>query len=183
MKTLGILLCATVIGLPLIVDGAVPTVKITSPTKAPTTNGTLNAAGTAKSTIPIAAVYYSFDGSGWTAATGTTNWSASGLALTAGSNIFSAYAVDTNAVASKTNTIVFTYVVKVPISLSTSGSGTVTPVANGALLQIGKSYKLSAKAAKGFGFTGWTGSVTTNSSKLSFVMASNLTFTANFADT
>jgi hypothetical protein len=182
MKTLGLFLCAAIIGLPLIVDAAAPSVKITTPTKSPTTSGTLNAAGTAKSAIPIAAVFYSFNGGAWTLATGTTAWSTPGLVLTAGANTFSAYAVDTNSVASKTNTVVFTYVVMAPISLLINGSGTVTPIQNGALLEIGNTYKLSAKAAKGFGFAGWSGGVNSDSSKLSFVMASNLVITANFAD-
>jgi hypothetical protein len=181
MKTLRIFVLAAAIGSPLFTVAA-PAVKIISPTKSPTTNGVLNASGTAKSTTGIAAVYYSFDGGAWTAADGITNWSASNLALTAGANTFSAYAVDTNDVASKTNTVVFTYVVKVPVSVSTNGTGSVS-IKDGALLQIGKTYKLSAKAAKGFGFTGWTGSVTSNTPKLSFVMASNTTFTANFSDT
>jgi uncharacterized repeat protein (TIGR02543 family) len=181
MKTLRIFVLAAAIGAPLFTVGA-PAVKIISPTKSSTTNGVLNASGTAKSTTPVAAVYYSFDGGAWTLATGTTNWSVPGLLLTAGANTFSAYAVDTNDVASKTNTVGFTYVVKLPISLSTVGKGSIS-LANGALLQIGKTYKLSAKAAKGFSFKGWTGSITNNSSKLSFLMTSNTTFTANFADT
>jgi uncharacterized repeat protein (TIGR02543 family) len=181
MKTLRIFVLAAAVGMPLFTIAA-PAVKITSPTKSPTTNGLLNASGTVKSKTSIAAVYYSFDGGAWTAADGTTNWSAANLVLTAGANTFSAYAVDTNAIASKTNTVTFTYVVKLPISISTNGAGSVT-IKDGAFLQIGKTYKLSAKAAKGFGFTGWTGSLTTNSAKLSFVMTSNATFTANFADT
>jgi uncharacterized repeat protein (TIGR02543 family) len=183
MKTLVLLLSAATFALPLIVDGAaVPTIKITSPTKASTTSATLTAAGTAKSTIPISAVLYSFNGSAWTFANGTTNWSVPGLTPKAGANVFSAVAIETNSVASKTNTVVFTYIVNQPIAVSTTGGqGTVT-LANGAQLQIGKTYKISAKAAKGFGFTGWTGSLTNSSSKLSFVMASNLTLTANFTD-
>src|SRR5205823_1456113 len=38
------------------------------------------------------------------------------------------------------------------------------------------------KAGAGFGFRNWSGSILTNISLLAFVMASNLTFTANFVD-
>ena len=181
MKTHKILLFAVSMFAP-IVAFAVPTIKITTPTKAPTTNGVLNAAGTAKSTVPIASVQYSLNGGIWTPASGTTNWSAPGLALVPGPNTFSAFAADTNNSLSKTTTVSFFYVVNVPIQVLTNGSGTATPIKNGALLTIGKTYKISAKAAKGFGFDGWTGSITNPSSKLSFVMASNLSLTANFSD-
>src|SRR5690242_8429599 len=94
---------------------AVPAIKITAPTKAPTTNGVLNASGTVKSTVPIASVQYSLNGGAWTPADGTTNWSAPGLALAPGPNTFSAFAMDTSNGVSKTNTVSFMYIVNVPI--------------------------------------------------------------------
>ena len=68
-------------------------------------------------------------------------------------------------------------------------SGFLNPNYNGALLQIGKSYSMTATAAAGFAFVNWTGgtnlplSVLTNGPTVQFLMASNLTLQANFVDT
>lgn len=164
-------------------DTAKPTVTVTAPKKnLQTTNGTVNATGTAKDNVAVAAVYYQFNGGAWAPANGTTNWSVTNLSLVPGTNTIRVYAVDTSTNYSTTNTVIFTYVVKVPITVQTNGSGTVTPNYNGQSLQIQKTYKMMAKAAKGFGFVNWTGSTNTASSKLTFLMASNLIYTANFAD-
>jgi hypothetical protein len=94
-----------------------------------------------------------------------------------------AYALDGNNNASKTNSVSFVYVLKAPITLYTSGYGTITPYTNGTLLQLGEAYTLTAKAGTGFAFTNWTGSLITNKPTLKFLMASNLTLTATFVDT
>lgn len=163
---------------------AIPAVKILTPKRnARLTNGLVTATGTVKSTLPVTAVFYSFNGGDWAAAAGTTNWSVPNLAMTAGSNTLSIYATDTGG-ASLTNKVTFTYVVMLPISVLTNGNGMVTPDYNVRLLEIGRKYPMNAKAAKGFGFTGWTcnGEAITNGAHMFFVMQSNLTFTANFAD-
>src|SRR6185437_13880936 len=41
---------------------------------------------------------------------------------------------------------------------------------------------MSVKAAKGYAFVNWTGATNTSSTKISFVVASNLVFNANFKD-
>ncbi len=111
----------------------------------------LNASGTATGVAPVS-VHYSLNGGAWTAANGSTNWSATGLALTPSTNTFSAYAQDASGV-SKTNTVKFIYVVNVPITVEIDGQGAVSPISNGELLQIGKEYSFGVKAAKGFANT------------------------------
>ena len=54
---------------------------------------------------------------------------------------------------------------------------------NGQLLLIGRNFQMTATSPLTASTTGWTGSSTTNSPTLIFTMASNLVFTANFADT
>ena len=83
---------------------------------------------------------------------------------------------------SGTNQVSFIYVVSATLTVSTNGLGSLSPNYNGALLQIGKSYSMTATAAAGFAFVNWTGNITTNGATLQFTMASNLTFTANFVD-
>ena len=62
------------------------------------------------------------------------------------------------------------------------GGGTVTPNLNGQLLQIGQTYSMTAKAGTGCAFINWTGSLTDTNATISFLMETNLTFTANFTD-
>jgi len=74
------------------------------------------------------------------------------------------------------------------LALTHTGRGTVSPDYSAKALAIGSNYTLTAKAATGFKFTGWTGGtnlpyrVLTNSAKLTFTMESNLAFIANFVD-
>ncbi len=174
---------------PPLIGGAKPTVTITSPkpnanvTDATLTNGVFTAKGTAKSTSALVAVHYKLNSLDWETATGTTNWLATNLVLTAGANSFWAYAVDGTGV-SRTNEVSFTYVVPWELTVGTNGCGIVTPDYNGQLLQIGKVYTMHARGTEGYGFTNWTdgfGNIYTNAT-LKFPMLSNLTLVANFAD-
>jgi hypothetical protein len=130
-------------------------------------------------------VSYQLNGGAWATAqtaNGWSNWTA-GVTLTPGTNRVSAYAVDAAGNKSDTKTVSFTYVVTSPLVVQTIGAGTLSPNYSGQALEIGKTYSLSAKAAKGFTFRGWTGGVTSPLAKLTFVMQPGLTLTANFADT
>ncbi len=149
------------------------------------TSSVLTATGKAGDNLGVDAVYYQLNRGPWALAQGTTAWSGPNLALVPGANVIRAYALDAAGNASLTQTVSFTYLVSAPLSVTASppGGGTVTPNYNGHLLQIGKSYSMTAKPAKGFSFANWAGSAASASPKLTFVMASNLTFTANFKDT
>jgi hypothetical protein len=183
-----IALLAAVVALPIGALAA-PSLTITSPKQnASLTNGVLTASGTAVGNPSITNVFYSFNGSGFAPVTaGATNWSVVNLHLTAGSNTFSAYAVDRAGAHSKTNQVTFTYVVQAPLTVSISPSaawGSVS-LTNGELLQIGKQYTLSAKAASGFKFSAWNCDGTNlpgSSASIKFTMVSNLVFVAAFQD-
>jgi len=163
-----------------------PTLKVSAPTPGlRVSNDIFAATGTAGDNAGVAQVKYQLNGGAWTAATTAndwTNWSAANLTLVPGTNVLKCYAQDTSTNSSITNTISFIYVVSAALTVNTNGSGTLKPDLDGQLLEIGRTFTMSAKPAKGFAFVDWTGSATTSSTKLSFVMASNLTFTANFKD-
>ena len=167
-------------------DTARPTNGISSPTaNQHWSNAVFTVSGKARDNVAVANVFYSLNGSGWAPAVTANNWSnwTAQVTLVPGTNTIQAYAVDTAGNFSTTNKASLVYILSAPLTVSTNGNGTVSPNYNGALLQIGANYSMTATASAGFGFTGWTGSSTTNGATLKFVMASNLTFTANFADT
>jgi formylglycine-generating enzyme required for sulfatase activity len=112
-----------------------------------------------------------------------TNWTAQ-VALNLGTNTLEAYAVDAAGNHSRTNSVAFNNFLGAVLTVATNGSGAVSPNDNGAFLQVGKAYSLTAAAAAGCVFTNWTsaGITLTNGRTLSFTMASNLVFTANFLD-
>jgi len=167
-------------------DVTKPTLKVLAPKPNLSVNTALfTANGTAADNAGVALVNYQLNGGAWTAATTANNWlswSAPNLILAPGGNSLKFYAQDTSGNVSITNTVSFTYVVSAPLVVNMVGAGTLKPNLNGELLEIGKTYSMSVKPAKGYAFVNWTGGAASTSTKLSFVMASNLTFTANFKD-
>ena len=101
------------------VDVTRPTLSILTPTSNQQwTNGTFTVTGKAGDNVAVGTVYYSLNGSGWTAATTTNNWTnwTANLTLTPGTNTVQAYAVDTSGNLSSTNTVKFEYVVLKPLT-------------------------------------------------------------------
>lgn len=171
------------------VSAANPTLAITNLTAGQSLGGAaFTVRGTAKGGAGVTNVFYSLNAAGWSNAAsvnGWTNWSAN-LTLVPGTNSFLAYAQDHNGNHSTTNKVNFAYVVLTPLTVRTNGTGSISPNYDGVALQIGKFYSMTATSPiAGFGLQTWTdasNNVVTNSATLKFVMASNLTFTANMGD-
>ncbi len=74
-----------------------------------------------------------------------------------------------------------TYVQGSPLTVNVSGSGSITPDLNGSVLEIGKTYKLTAKPAAGYTFEGWSGGASSSVPHLIFRMEAGLVLEARFA--
>jgi hypothetical protein len=123
------------------------------------------------------------------------NWTASGISPAAGSNIFVARSYDFSGNPSSFATLKFFVKAPTLMTLATTGFGKVkggsfiggdaAPSTNGALLNVGEAYSLTASPAANNYFSNWMGTTLTafgasNGLKLDFIMESNMTITANF---
>src|SRR6202012_146380 len=105
------------------------------------------------------------------------------VTLIPGTNLLSAYAVDTTGNVSATTTVKLIYILTDTLTVQIIGSGTLSPNDNNVKLVIGNTYSMKATAAKGFTFGFWSGGVPmTTSATLSFKMVPDLSITANFKD-
>lgn len=157
-----------------------PTLAITSPrAKERVLTEPAVLTGTASDNQAVTAVWCQLNGGAWQLANGTTSWSAS-LSPVAGPNIARAYALDGQGNSSPVAEVSFTYVMTAPVTIQVNGSGSVAPLANGSLLEVGRKYSLRARPVRGFKFMGWTGTINTNKPVLRFVMQPGFSATANF---
>jgi hypothetical protein len=143
------------------------------------TKGMVSLAGVASDNVGLYQVLFQVNSNSPQPAIGTSNWTAD-VPLVPGINTVQVWAVD---LAGNTNIPAvrfFTYVVKVPIKMQPSGTGTISPNLNGHELEIGKVFTVTAHPGTGQIFAGWSGAAETNRPALTFSMASNLDFTANF---
>ena len=166
-------------------DNTKPKVTITAPVPAQriVTNRLFAVRGTASDNVGVASVWLRLNRAGWTRASGTTTWRAT-VALTPGPNTVQAYSRDAAGNQSTLASVDCAYVVLGNLSVFTNGAGTITRTPSGPP-EIGQTYTLCAKPAKGFGFVNWTdayGNMVANNAALTFTMPSNLTLQANFVD-
>ncbi len=139
--------------------------------------------GTASDNVSVAGVYYQLRNANgtnaWQLAVGVNSWSVLLTNLVLGANTVRVEAYDTSSNVSALASCVLNYVIPEPLHLTVIGSGTVGAM-NGQLFNLGYPYNLTAKAAPGFVFQGWTGDISTSSKTLNFTMTSNLSLTASF---
>lgn len=139
----------------------------------------LTLTGTAEDNTALERVEYQLNNDAWQPATGTTNWSAS-ISLAAGENTVLVRAVDTAGNYSTEDKRTFKRIVMAPLAVIIEGNGSLKPDLRREEFEIGNTYLVAAEPAEGWLFTGWTGSVTNESAKLSFVMQTNMTLRATF---
>jgi hypothetical protein len=153
-------------------------------------NDVFTVQGKAADNIGVTNVLYSVNHADWISADTTNvwaNWSAE-INLLPGTNSIAACAVDGQGNRSLTNTVQLVYYLTDVLTVLTNGSGKISlsPDYNGARLQIGANYTITAKSSiANYGLVNWTDAddhIVTNGAALKFMMASNLTFTANFGD-
>ena len=168
-----------------------PALALTTPTTGQRwSNAVFTMRGTASDNVQVTNVAYQLNGAGWNPAVtgnGWSNWTAV-VSLTPGTNIVRAYAVDATGNRSLTNSVSFLYVVSDTLCVQITGRGTLTPNYSNAVLEIGNVYTMKATAGAGYAFTNWVvstnwiGGAMTNNATVRFIMESNLTLQANFAD-
>ena len=170
-------------------DTTPPSLSISSPTaNALLTNSTVVVTGTAKDKFAMAVVEYRLENAAGTnayqPAKGTTNWSATITNLLPGLNTVRVFGIDISSNVSPPIARSFTYAVVKPLVVTIRGNGTLKPNNyNGAALQLGKSYTITATPATGSIFVDWTdggGNILATTTKLSFTMAPGLELQANF---
>jgi uncharacterized repeat protein (TIGR03803 family) len=161
-----------------------PGISITAPQRnAVLKSSFFNIAGTTSGDVAVARVYYQLDDGGWQLAATSDNWKHwhANVTVPPGGNRVDAYAESVLGTTSKTNSVIFSCsVTSAPVTVQINGQGVVRPNLDGQLLQLGKSYSMTAAPAAGWVFVGWSGDVETNSARMVFVMESNLVLQANF---
>jgi hypothetical protein len=173
------------LNLSFVPDTKAPSVSISSPKSgAKLTNSTVLVQGKADDNLGVALVQVRLENAQGTNdyqdADGTNSWTATVNNLIPGPNTIRVRAFDTSSNVSSTASSTVTYVVVSPMTVTITGSGTVSPNLNNELLNVGATFKMTAKPAKGQVFNGWTGDLTSPAAALSFVMQSNMVLQANF---
>jgi hypothetical protein len=114
-------------------------------------------------------------------ATGLAKWSGTAAGLVSGTNLIRAQSLDGSGNLIAQTTCRVNYAVPGTLTVTVSGSGSVTSALAGVTTQIvGRTLTVKATPASGSIFAGWTGSVTSAHPVLSFTMQDGLDLQANF---
>jgi C1A family cysteine protease len=145
-------------------------------------NGVFTVRGRATDNAAVSNVWISLNSDPWIPATGAATWSAP-VSWNPGTNLVSACCSDATGNYSPTTSVKVVYVVSGYVTILTNGTGTLSTNYNGRLLELGRSYAMTARAGTGSLFKNWTlqgGGVLSTQATLNFVMRSNLVISANF---
>ena len=175
-----------------VVDTNRPTVAFTSPANNFSTNaGTVIVTGTASDPhLAVTNVQVEVNQSGFQTANGTTKWT-NIVTLVPGTNLIYAYSVNQAGTNSLTNLLHLIYQVPSTLTVKTNGPGGVTSrsgATNGASLNIGQNYTITATPGSNYLFTNWTSGTNPSplmtyypgGTNLTFMMYSNMVLQANF---
>jgi hypothetical protein len=161
-------------------DATPPAVTISSPAAlSVVTNETLLVRGTARDNVGLARVEWRLGDGPLQPVTGLASWSVA-LPMAVGTNLLSVIATDFRTNTAPAVTRAFIRRAVSPITVQTQGPGTVFPVLNGLPLLVGQAYTLTATPAPQHLFAGWDGGLTSATSRLTFLMESNLLLRAHF---
>jgi hypothetical protein len=161
-------------------DVTAPTVAFTTPVAEFRTNATtLTVTGTASDNRALARVRICVNGGAYADASGTTNWSAT-VALDPGTNTVTVFSEDDSGNISSGVTRKFFRIVTARLTVNYFGSGTASPNLNGTMLELNRTYTITAQPQPDWMLTNWTGGVTSRVVALTFTMTTNLIINANF---
>lgn len=168
-------------------DTTPPKVTITSPASgAKLTNSTVTVKGTASDNVAVKFVQYSLENADGTNdyqdADGTNTWTATIPNLIPGPNTILVRAYDTSSNVSAIVSRSVTFIVVSPLTLTNTGSGTISPNLDGQSLDVGADYKFTAKPGPGQVLSNWVadGVEIATTPTLTVTMQSNLMLVANF---
>jgi len=159
---------------------------ITTPAPSATvTTPSINVAGATDPGTNAASVQFRIENAGgigaYQTATGVTSWSGTASGLIPGPNVIRAQSLDSSGNVIDEVTCAITYVIEGTLTVTVSGSGSVTSGFAGVTSQeVGEPITLTASPASGSIFAGWTGSIVSGSASLGFTMQDGLRIEANF---
>ncbi len=165
-------------------DTNAPVVVIRSPAVgARQTNDTLVATGTASDNVGVTLVEARLENSegvsDYIVADGLNNWSVPLAGLLPGTNVIRVLVRDAaNPPVEFTREVIFTEVST--IALATNGTGAVSGLRNGQLLDVGKTYTVRAATDRTHLFAGWSGTLVSTNNPLTFTMQTGFVLAANF---
>ncbi|HXG46864.1 MAG TPA: Ig-like domain-containing protein [Methylomirabilota bacterium] len=161
-------------------DTAAPRVAITYPAaNARLTEAAVVMRGSASDNLQVRRVEFQWNDQPFQPADGTTAWLAA-LALAPGANVLRVRSVDAVGNQSPIVERIIYHVASGRLTVAVEGHGTVTPDLNGQLLELGRTFTITAVPERDFVFAGWEGGLSNAAPRLTFVMTSNLTLRARF---